>query len=72
MDKWINRAAITLALVLLGGSVLLAQSATLKSPMGVLLLFVLGVVVSFGFVFFGSLKFDDAPHRADAESGRQP
>ena len=47
MDKWINRAAIILALVLLGGSVLLAQSATLKSPMVVLLLFVLGVVVSF-------------------------
>lgn len=72
MDKWINRAAIILALVLLGGSVLLAQSATLKSPMGVLLLFVLGVVVSFGFVFFGSLKFDEHSPRTDAETGRRP
>ncbi|MCU9949785.1 hypothetical protein [Pseudomonas sp. PDM13] len=72
MDRLAHSASIILAVVLLLGSLLVANSATLQNPTGVLLLFVAGVFVSFGFIFFGSLKFDDYRSGQDGDSPRSP
>ncbi|GAC1035137.1 hypothetical protein thsps21_59670 [Pseudomonas sp. No.21] len=70
MDRPAHIASIILAVVLLLGSLFLANSAALQNPAGVLLLFIAGVFVSFGFIFFGSLKFDDYRQGQDSDSTR--
>lgn len=48
-----------IALVLLLASVAISGNPALHNPLGVLLLFAMGLFVSLGFMLFGHIRFDE-------------
>ena len=46
---------------LLLASVMLSEDLALRSPLGVLLIFGIGLFMSLGFLLFGHMRFDEQP-----------